>query len=253
MRSLYPDRRLELSDAELVDLYAFPGDGDCSGDQAWVRANFVSTLDGAAQGSDHKSGTISDKSDKRIFALLRSLCDVILIGASTTRVEGYRPVKRTEARESIRRDQGLTPLPAIAVVSRSLDLHPDLVAGGGAPTILITVQTAPVDALTAIRRVAPVIIAGEFHVDFSHALAQLVAMGYRRILCEGGPTLLHDLAACGCLDELCLTFSPLLAAGERLRITHGPAFVPPHRLYLRHLLEHDGELFARYAVTAYGG
>ncbi len=81
MQSLYPTAPSELSDDDLVALYAYPHE------RRYVRANFVTSLDGAAQGADEKSGSLSSKADKRIFRLLRSLCDVIVVGAGTARSE----------------------------------------------------------------------------------------------------------------------------------------------------------------------
>jgi len=74
----------------------------------------------------------------------------------------------------------------------------------------------------------------------------LVERGHSRVLCEGGPTLMRDLVAAGRLDDLCLTLTPKLAAGGRLRILHGDSIQPPAAMMLAHLLEEDGELFARY-------
>jgi riboflavin biosynthesis pyrimidine reductase len=240
VQSLYPTTPAELSDEDLATLYAYPHD------RLWVRANFVSTLDGAAQGSDHKSGTLSSPTDQRVFATLRSLCDVILVGAGTTRAEGYQPVHASELDDDVRSQIGLAPVPTLAVISRSLDLDQGLIEGGRAPTIIITTQAAPPERRRAIEAVAPVIIAGDVDVDFADAIDQLAGHGYQRVLCEGGPSTMRDLVASSRLDELCLTISPLIVAGDRLRVTHGGALQPPQHLTLRHLLESDGELFARY-------
>ncbi|MGH3446910.1 MAG: pyrimidine reductase family protein [Nocardioidaceae bacterium] len=248
MQYLYPAVAGELSDDDLAELYAFPVDD--TGGRPWVRANFVSTVDGAAQGANLRSATISNPPDQRIFALLRSLCDVIITGAGTTRVEGYQPVKPNEAHTTVRALHGLAPLPAIAVVSRSLDVDPDLIRGAAAPTIVLTVESAPLETIAAIRQVAPVIVAGEHDVDLGRALSVLSDHGYRRMLCEGGPTLMRGLVASDRLDDLCITYNPVLAAGDRLRITSGPDLDPPRRLALQHLLMEDGELFARYSLRA---
>ncbi|HEX7187353.1 MAG TPA: dihydrofolate reductase family protein, partial [Actinomycetes bacterium] len=72
------------------------------------------------------------------------------------------------------------------------------------------------------------------------------ARGLQRILCEGGPSLLGDLAAAGRLDELCVTISPQLVGGDGSRILHGPDLELGLRPTL--LLEQDGVLLARYAV-----
>jgi riboflavin biosynthesis pyrimidine reductase len=237
---LFPSTPSALSDDDLEELYAYPVE------RRWLRANFVSSLDGAAQGPDHKSGSLSDRADKAVFALLRSLCDVIVVGAATTRVEGYQPVRAHETDGKRRARLGLTPLPSIAVVSRSLDLDADLVSGGDAPTIVITTGSAPVEARERIAAVAPVIVAGEDELDLALAVDELSARGFQRMLCEGGPTLMRDLVAADLLDELCLTFAPLLVGGERKRILSGDDVTPPQSMQLRHLLETDGVLFARY-------
>ncbi len=243
MQSVFPTTPSELSDDDLAELYAYPVD------RRWVRANFVTTLDGAAQGSDDKSGSLSSDADKRVFAMLRSLCDVVLVGANTARVEGYQPVLETEVDGSLRTRLGLASVPALAVVSRSLMVDDVLLGGGAAPTILVTTQSAPPTLRAKAESVAPVIVTGESEVDIPAALDELVGQGYQRILCEGGPSLMRALVSSGQLDELCLTLTPELAGGERRRILHGDDVKPPIHLTLRHLLEFDGQLFCRYTTT----
>src|SRR5258708_4296556 len=67
--------------------------------------------------------------------------------------------------------------------------------------------------------------AGSDHVPMRSVLDAVRAEGHRRVLTEGGPTLLAGLAAAGLLDELFLTLSPVLAgrrAGDgRLGLAEG--------------------------------
>jgi len=240
VQSLYPTAPSALSSEDLAALYAYPTE------HRWLRANFVSSLDGAAQGSDQKSGTLSGRTDQQVFALLRSLCDLILVGAGTTRVEGYQPVQTEELRADLRTRLGLAPLPTIAVVSRSLELDPALLADGTAATIVVTTESSPPDLRRRIAASNPVIVAGEVDVDLRHAVDELGALGFHRMLCEGGPSLLRDLLAAEVIDELCLTVEPVLVAGSRLRITDGGGLEPAQGMVLRHLLEADSVLFARY-------
>ena len=110
-----------LDDDALARLYAYPAP---DGAQAWVRVNFVSTLDGAATGADGRSGSINTGADREVFALLRALADVVVIGAGTARAEGYRrAVTRTKWRAR-RQAAGQQPHPAVAVVSRSAQVPP---------------------------------------------------------------------------------------------------------------------------------
>ena len=51
-------------------------------------------------------------------------------------------------------------------------------------------------------------------VDPARAVRALADLGHHRLLTEGGPRLLGQLVAAGVLDELCLTISPMLTAGD---------------------------------------
>ncbi len=240
MQPLYPTTPSRLSNADLAELYAYPAEG------SWVRANFVATIDGAVQGPDLRSGSLSPGADQRLFALLRSLCDLVLVGAGTTRAEGYRPVQADEVDGDLRAALGLAPVPTIAVVSRSLALTDDLLRGGAAPTIVITCASAPQPAVVGARRHCQVIVAGDEQVDLGAALERLNAMGFRRVLCEGGPHLMHELVASGLCDELCLTLVPLVESGDRLRLAAGPVLNPPTRMTLWQVLEDEGALYLDY-------
>ena len=87
-----------LDDDALAALYGYPH--GVAAERPWVRANFVSTLDGAATGPDGRSGSINTGADREVFALLRALADVVVVGAGTARAEGYRRVvTRTKWRD----------------------------------------------------------------------------------------------------------------------------------------------------------
>ena len=76
-------RRLaDLSDDELAAAYTPER-------EPWLRVNFVSTVDGAAQGSDGLSGTINNDADKRVFDALRTRAHCLVVGAGTLRSEEY--------------------------------------------------------------------------------------------------------------------------------------------------------------------
>lgn len=211
-----------IEDDDLAELYAYPADLDAP----WVRANFVSTLDGAASGADGRSGSINSDADKRVFGLLRSLADVILVGAGTARTEGYRPVRPREVWRDLRARLGLPAAPALAVVTRSLTLPDGLLerVEGGGPVLVVAAADADPQRVAAARdALGPdaVIQAGTGAVDLGGVVSQLGERGLSRVLCEGGPSLMSDLVAAGLLDELCLTVSPRLVGGEGPRITTG--------------------------------
>ena len=239
MRQIFASR--DLRDADLAGLYAYPPG-------PWLRANMVSSVDGAAHLGGVTSG-LSSEADRHLFALLRTLADVIVVGAATVRTERYAPVRRHELWPDLR--AGRTPTPPIAVITARLDLDPAsrLIASAppSARTIVITTAQAPADRRAALDGLAEVIVAGQETVDLKAAVAALAERGLRRMLAEGGPHVLAQIAAAGLLDELCLTIGPLLAGPGSGRILAGPqpaASAQP--LTLAHVLEDDGFLFCRY-------
>ncbi|WP_405528330.1 pyrimidine reductase family protein [Streptomyces avidinii] len=238
------DREWSLD--ELAEAYAYP---ELAADGHWLRANMVSTLDGAAQ-HDGRSQPISGETDMRIFGTLRALADVVVVGAETVRQEGYRPARAREAFAARRAASGQGQAPAIAVVTASLDLDFSLplFTSPLVPTLVVTGAAAPAARVAeAVRAGAEVVVAGEgAGVDTARAVRELAARGLRRQLTEGGPRLLGQFVAADALDELCLTISPMLAAGGAQRIAGGPSVTVPHRLAPACVLEEAGFLFTSY-------
>lgn len=232
----------------LAAAYAYP---PLTGDTAWVRANMVTSLDGAAQGPNGRSATISSPPDRRVLSLLRALADVVLVGATTARVERYGPAEPHKVLGERRRRQGRPAAAPIAVVSRNLDLDPDAALFSAAPerTIVLTVDAAPADRLAALRRVADVAVVGHTTVDVDAALEALVERGHTRVLCEGGPHLLAHIIEAARLDELCLTLTPKIVGGHATRMIQTPRQLSGD-WRLAHLIEEGGTLLTRWLAPA---
>ncbi|MFI9246774.1 pyrimidine reductase family protein [Streptomyces sp. NPDC053086] len=240
------DREWDL--AELAAAYAYPEPAP-GAPRPWLRANMVSSLDGAAQ-HEGRSQPISSAADMRIFGTLRALADVIVVGAETVRQEGYRPARARAEFAGARAAAGQAPAPAIAVVTASLelDLTQPLFTSPLVPTLILTGASAAPDRVAAAEKAGgQVVIAGAgMGVEPARAVQALAGLGHTRLLTEGGPRLLGQLIAAEVLDELCLTLSPTLTAGSAQRIAGGPSVAVPHRFALASLLEEDGFLFGRY-------
>jgi riboflavin biosynthesis pyrimidine reductase len=242
VRMIFPSADGELDLLQLADVYAHPR-------STWLRANFVTSADGAAY-VDGRSSGLSGPDDKRIFGVLRALADVVLVGAGTARAEEYKPALRRPSLASLR--EGRPETPAIALVTRSLGLNLASPLFTDAPpdarTIVITCAASDAELRAETAKAADVIVAGEDSVDLTAALAELKARGLSRVLCEGGPHLLGDLAGAGLLNELCLSVSPTLAGPGASRIIAGPPS-PARPMTLKHVLAGaDGFLFSRYAA-----
>ena len=242
------------STVDLAAAYAYPSwwAGTGAGERpAWVRANMVTSADGATAVKG-ASGALSSDGDRQLFGVLRGLADVILVGAGTARAERYGPAQPQGGWAPLR--EGRPATPPIAIVTGKLDLNLSSPLLRAAPayarTIVLTAQSAPPDRREQAAKWADVMIAGSRHVDLATAISALARRGLRRILTEGGPRLLGQLVAADLLDELCVTVSPLLAGGDAARITAGADLPSPRRFRLGHVLEAEGSLFCRYVRAA---
>jgi riboflavin biosynthesis pyrimidine reductase len=211
----------EQSDADLDALYAVPT-------TPWLRVNMISTVDGAATGSDGKSGGINNAVDRRVFDCLRRLCDCVVVGAGTARDEGYRPFTKP-----------------LVLVSRRGEVPSRLRDAPAGSVLMATCAAAEhLDETRALLGDDQVLVLGQHRVDLAELKRALVDRGVTSLLSEGGPQLLRGLLAERVVDELDLTVVPRLLAGEHPRITNGPPVDLPLTLAL--LLEDGGTLLGRW-------
>jgi riboflavin biosynthesis pyrimidine reductase len=231
-------RRLLPTAADEVDAeqeYAVPAG------TPWLRANMVATVDGSVTDVKGLSGGISGEADRRVFRVLRTLADAVLVGARTAEIEGYR--------------RAAVPM-VLLTRSLALDLTAPLLATSGDEGRAGVVVIAPASA-SAPRRLAlleqadrvggiELLTAGDDDLDLAAALGLLRGRGLSHLLCEGGPSLLAGLVTADLVDELCVTTSPYVVGGPAGRIVHGAPFQGAGPWTLDGLCEEEQFLFARW-------
>lgn len=238
-----PDDGGRQISAQLAAAYDGPLCVPVGRDRPTVIVNFVSTLDGVvsfampeATGGGEVSGFFAP--DRFVMGLLRSLADVVLIGAGTLRDAAPEPwsaasiyPEAAAAFAELRRSLGLPPEPttAIATASGGIDVaHPGLADPGVPVRVLTTARGAA--SLAAREAAAHLAIEaiGEEQVAPHDLVGALAGAGAQVILCEGGPRLLGQLLAAGLVDEIFLTTAPQIAGRAqgmaRLSLVEGVAF-----------------------------
>jgi riboflavin biosynthesis pyrimidine reductase len=212
-----------------------------------IRMNFVMSLDGAVT-IGGRSGGLGDESDRLAMQVLRMLADVVLVGAGTVRAEGYGGLRVSATDAAWRRSHGLPDQPRLAVVSSSLALGPEhpFFARATERPIVVTHAGAPADRRARLERIADVLVCGDHAVDPRAMLAALAGAGLPQVLCEGGPHLFGSFIDADLVDELCLSLSPVLVAGDAGRIAQGVPEVA-RRMRLVHAIPAGDLLLLRYA------
>ncbi|OBH46267.1 hypothetical protein A5690_17475 [Mycobacterium intracellulare] len=235
----------DLEDGELPRLYGYP-----EHDATWVRANFITSVDGGAT-SGGSSGAMGGPGDRFIFNLLRELADVIVVGAGTVRIEGYSGAQLSAAQRQHRQARGQSEVPPLAIVTKLGHLNRDMAVftRTEVPPLVLTCAAAAAQTRRLLSGVCEVLdcSAGDPEkVDEAALLAALGARGLRRILTEGGPMLLGSLIDRDMLDELCLTIAPYIVGGQARRIAAGPGQLLTGMRCAHVLTDDAGYLYTRY-------
>lgn len=200
-----------LTEAETDDWYAdgVPGEGP------WVRASFITSLDGRAAGPSGVSGDLNagSEGDHAVFQAVRRWADVVVVAAGTAQAEDYEPLRST----------------AMIVVGRS----------GEVPASL---RDQPEDE---DHGEVVVLEARDHDVLPEQVLAEVARHGWRHVVLEGGPTLLQQWLEHDAVDELCLTVRPVLVGGDGPLLVPSGTSLPGLRGKPSHLVVWDGDLLVR--------
>ena len=199
MRRIYPAAGEDLDDLDAL----YGGPRPVPGDRPWVGLTMIASLDGSTA-VDGRSGGLGNDNDQAVFRAVRRSADVILVGARTAVSERYGAAARAGQR--------------IGVVTGSgrVDIDTDLFSSGCGFLVIPEDGPSPPDGVDVVR-------AGHGAVDLVRRLRRLadVAAPVRFVQAEGGPRLNGGLLDGGCVDELDLSLSPMLAGGAGSRLVDG--------------------------------
>lgn len=199
-----------------------------------VTACWVASLDGRST-LDGRSSGLSGRADRAVLRGLRAEADAVLVGSRTAAIERYRRSRVNPALPFliVSRDPGALPVDIPLLQDPDADVR--ILTWGGASGPVVPAHLEVVRVPDAGMRAA---------------LAAVSAMGLRRVLCEGGPTLLGLLIAEDLVDELAVTFAPLLAGGGEQPVLAGTSGSRALRGFaLDSLRTVEDYAFARYTRT----
>lgn len=214
----------------LADLYRPPR-------RDWLRLNLIASVSGSATGSDGTSETLTNPADRKLLGVIRSLADVVLVGAASVRAEGYFVPRRA----------------ALAVVTSSGDLsgHRITATGERGPLVILCPATSVDTVRSTVGSPDARIIAvadTQGILAATDIVAALRSEGFASIVSEGGPALAAHLLHGDVVDELCLSTSPTLN-GAHIPV-FGSAEFADRPLRLEQLMVDDASgVYARWLVA----
>ena len=118
MRLLYPHYE------DVVDPATIYADLPSTVGRPSVRLNMIVSVDGGTSWNG-VSGGLGGPADKALFAIMRTLPDLVLVASGTMRAEHYGPAVLPNDVRAAREARGQRPVPPIAVVSQRCEFNWD--------------------------------------------------------------------------------------------------------------------------------
>jgi len=218
-----------------------------------VAVNFALTWDGRATTRNRSRSDFSSPRDKQRLLEIRASADAVLVGRGTLEAEQMQMgLNETLRAQRLAQGKPASPLRVVVSASGQIDPAARLFQTEDATILIFSTSAMPPATRAALGRTAEIDLNPGPRVDLRAMLAKLHQYrGVRRLVCEGGPTLLRALLEENLVDELNLTFCPRIFGGsDAPTLTGGPgAFLPAAiecRLEAAETL--GDECFARYRV-----
>lgn len=183
----------------------------------------------------------------------RAGCDAILVGAATIRNDNPRLLVRSAERRADRVARGCPPSPVKVTVTNGADLDREAAFFGPCDTEkLVYCHRRAVDAARArLDGAATVVDAGD-PVTLRWVGEDLARRGVRRLMVEGGGSVLTQLLGEDLADELQLAVAPLFVGDSRAQRFVDEArfpWSPGHRAELAEVRQIGDVALLRYALS----
>jgi 5-amino-6-(5-phosphoribosylamino)uracil reductase len=176
------------------------------------------SLDGYLDDTSPRRLILSGRADLDRVDGLRAGADAILVGAATIRSDNPRLLVRGAARVARRVAEGRAPTPVKVTLTALAKLDPGAAffTTGDVDKLVYCSADTVTEARDALGEVATVVDCGA-PVRLESVLTDLHARGVRRLLVEGGATVLSQFLAEGLADELQLAVAPFFVGDSAAR------------------------------------
>ncbi|MEM0266459.1 MAG: 2,5-diamino-6-(ribosylamino)-4(3H)-pyrimidinone 5'-phosphate reductase [Archaeoglobaceae archaeon] len=197
-----------------------------------VFVNVAASIDGKISDESRKQIKISCEEDLKRVDELRASADAIMVGIGTILADDPKLNVKSEVLRKRRVLEGKSENPIKVVVDSKCRIPENAKIFEGKAIVAVS-KLADKERIERISKIAEVVVFGEKKVDLKSLLRYLYEKGVRRLMVEGGGTLIASLLRENLVDEIFVYFAPIIIGGERSpTICDGRSFEKLLRLQL---------------------
>jgi 2,5-diamino-6-(ribosylamino)-4(3H)-pyrimidinone 5'-phosphate reductase len=181
-----------------------------------VVVNVAMSADGKLSTRERRQVKISGAEDFARVDRLKAGCDAVMVGIGTVIADDPSLTVKNPDLKSQRQQEGKAEHPVRVVIDSRARISPDasvLNKGDGLRIVAISGRADPA-RVDVLRAKATVIVAGDDEVDLARVLDELGAMGIRRLMVEGGGTLIAGLVRARLVDEIYTYIGSIVIGGK---------------------------------------
>ncbi len=180
----------------------------------YVFVNVAASIDGKISDESRRQLRISCEEDMKRVDKLRAEVDAIMVGIGTILSDDPKLNVKSEELRKKRVLEGKKENPIKVVVDSKCRIPENAKVFDG-ETIVAVSKLAEKERLERIAKKAEVVIFGEERVDLKSLLVYLYEKGIKKLMVEGGGTLISSLLRERLVDEMFIYFAPMIIGGER--------------------------------------
>ena len=193
----------------------------------YVFVNVATSADGKLSTRERRQVKISGTNDFSRVDRLKAGSDAIMVGIGTVLADDPSLTVKSPDLKAKREGKGMDEHPVRVVVDSRLRIPSDasVLHKGEGKRIIACAACADAGRHMELEKMATIVECGEAEVDLTCLLEKLYGMGIRRLMVEGGGTLIWSLISAGLVDQLtCFVGNIIIGGKEAPTLADGTGF-----------------------------
>ncbi len=181
-----------------------------------VFVNVAMSADGKISTKERRQVRISGTNDFVRVDRIKAESDCVMVGIGTVLADNPSLTVKSPDLRAVRREGGRDEDPIRVVVDSHARTPPDadILRKGTGRRIIAVAESAPRERVENLMKSGTVVVAGKTTVDLEKLLDILYQYGVRRLMVEGGGTLIWSLISQGLVDEMYTYIGSMIIGGK---------------------------------------